>query len=57
MMNNPYDLHSYSKLCREDALHEARKRHLVERARADRELRGLRRVGIALSGALNGLKG
>ena len=33
-MNNYYDLHSWSKLYREERLTEARVRHLVQRARA-----------------------
>ncbi len=37
MMNNPHDLHSWSKLYREDALQEARRQHLVEQAKAVRE--------------------
>jgi hypothetical protein len=36
-MNPYYDLHSWSKLYREDALQEARTRHLVEQARAGHE--------------------
>ena len=51
-MNNPYDLHSWSKQYREDALQEARMRHLVQRTRADREPRGLRRLGLAWSEVL-----
>jgi hypothetical protein len=43
-MHNPYDLHSWSKHYREEALREARKRNLVEGAKADREARGLWRV-------------
>jgi hypothetical protein len=35
-MNNPYDVHSWSKLYREEALREARKRHLADSARAAR---------------------
>ena len=36
-MYNPYDLHSWSKLYREDALREAKARHRNTRQRADRE--------------------
>jgi hypothetical protein len=32
-MHNPYDLHSWSKLYREDVFREARVRHLADRAR------------------------
>ena len=35
-MDNAYDLPSWSRLRREDALREARKRHLLERAEAER---------------------
>jgi hypothetical protein len=38
-MNNAYDFQSWSKLHREEALREARKRHLVGRARTAREPR------------------
>ncbi len=38
-MNNPYDVHSWSKHYREDALQEARARHLLEQAKACREPR------------------
>ena len=34
-MNNLYDLHSWSKHYREEALREAGRRHLVERERAE----------------------
>ena len=37
MMSNPHDLHSWSKLYREDALQEARRQHLVEQAKVGRE--------------------
>ena len=54
----PHQLHSLSKLYHEEALKEARVRHLTHRAKAHRRARSrLRHVGIALSGALNGLKG
>ena len=57
-MNNLYDLHSHSKLYREERLQEASRRHLVERANGNRRPRSrLGRVGFALSGALHGLKG
>ena len=57
-MNCPYDLHSWSKHYREEALREASKRHLVEQANGNRRLRsGLGRVGFALSGALIVFKG
>jgi hypothetical protein len=39
-MNNPYDLHSWSKHYREEARQEARVQHLVEQARAGRQPRG-----------------
>lgn len=45
-MNNPYDVHSWSRLYREEALQEARVRHLAERARAGRSQPSLlERVG------------
>jgi hypothetical protein len=47
-MNNPYDLHSWSKHYRKEALREAERRHLVERVRAGRESRsGRSHVGLA----------
>jgi hypothetical protein len=36
MMDNPYNIHSWSKQYREETLLEARTRHLVDRARTDR---------------------
>lgn len=43
-MNNPYDVQSWSTLYREEAIREAQRRHLVERARAERNPHRLRRV-------------
>lgn len=51
-MNNPYDLHSWSKQYREDALRGARRRHLAERAEEGREPRGPRRTRLAWRNAL-----
>jgi hypothetical protein len=53
-MDNPYDLHSWSRQYREDALHEARTRHLVEQAKGNHSARfRLRDVVSAVSGALS----
>jgi hypothetical protein len=46
-MIHPYQLHSLAKLYHEEALQEARKRHLVERARASRDPRGSKRSGLS----------
>ena len=46
-MNNPYDIHSWSKDYREERLTEASRRHLVERARASQEPRGSGRLGLS----------
>ena len=45
-MNNPYDVHSWSKLYREDALRQARAAHRSARQRADREPGGGRLVRL-----------
>ena len=36
-MSNPYDVHSWSALYRQEALEEANRRHLAELARAGRQ--------------------
>jgi hypothetical protein len=46
-MNYSYDVHSWSKLYREEKLAEARRRHLAERARTGREPRELGRSGLS----------
>ena len=56
-MYYPYDLHSASRLYREEALREARKRHLLEQAKGSHRPRfGLRDVVSAVSGALSVLR-
>ena len=35
-MNNPYDVHAWSKQYREDVLHEVQAQRLAERARTNR---------------------
>jgi hypothetical protein len=56
-MNNLYDLHSYSKLYREERLAEVSRRHLVERARANREPRESGRLRLPWRNALALLRG
>lgn len=52
-MGNPYELHSWSRLCREDASREARERHLVGQAVTGRRRRfGRNRVGAAWRNSL-----
>ncbi len=40
-MHNPYDVNTWSKLYREDALREAQARHLVARAHGERASGGV----------------
>jgi hypothetical protein len=47
-MNYPYDLHSWSKHYREEAMAKATNRHLAERAMTDRKQRELQQVGLGL---------
>lgn len=52
-MDNAYDLHSWSLMRREDALRDAHKRHLVERAEAEGGQRfGRNPVGAACRSVL-----
>jgi len=46
-MDFHYNLNSASRLYREEALRKARKRHLLERARASRDPHGARRIGLS----------
>jgi hypothetical protein len=54
-MNNPYDVHSWSKLYWEERLAEASRWHLAEHLRASREPRGLRSLRSAWKGVLASL--
>jgi hypothetical protein len=57
-MESLYDLHSWSKQYREEALGEARKRDLLARARVGRQRRsGRSRVGLAWASVLSMLDG
>lgn len=49
-MENPYNLHFYAEYFREEALQEARRQHLMDRARAGRKSRsGRSRIGTILA--------
>jgi hypothetical protein len=56
-MNNPYDLYSWSKHYREEALSEPSKRHLVERGKAPREPHQSDRLGLVWRNPLALLRG
>jgi hypothetical protein len=52
-MNNPYDLHSWSKQYRQETLRAARATHLEGRLRKERKARCERgRLGLILAGML-----
>jgi hypothetical protein len=57
-MIHPYQLHSLSKLYHEEALREARTRHLEGRLREARKARsGRGPVGLALASVLSMVRG
>ena len=57
-MDAMYDLYSWSKQRREEAMREAQRRSLAKRANGDRgmRIRDLGRVGCALGGVLSLLR-
>ena len=58
MMNSPYDLHSWSKQYRQEALHEVRTRQLEGRLRENHKARSVRgRVTLALANVLSLVRG
>jgi hypothetical protein len=57
-MNNLYDLHSWSKQYRQDALHEVRMKQLEGRLRENHNARYERgRVSLALANVLSLVRG
>ena len=57
-MNNPYDIHSWSKDYREERLHDAWMRHLEGRLQEDRKAcSGRASVGFALASVLSLVRG
>jgi len=57
-MDKPYELHSWSRLYREEALQEASRRHLVERLRVNPEHHsGWGRVRLTWATVLSFLSG
>jgi len=56
-MNNPYDVHSWSKLYREERLAEASRRDLLERARKSRDPRKSGQWRLTLRNSLALLRG
>jgi hypothetical protein len=54
-MNNPYDLHSWSKHYREEVSREVSRRHLTEKMRAGYAPRRLWHLGSAWSNLLASL--
>jgi hypothetical protein len=57
-MNNPYDLHSWSKQYRQEALHEVRMTQLEGRLQENHKARSERgRVSLALANVLSLVRG
>jgi hypothetical protein len=57
-MNNPYDLHSWSKQYRQEALNEMRTTRLEGQLRENRKARsGRGSVGVALANLLSLVRG